>query len=93
MFLGRFGLALNVFAQPVHIGLQGKVTFNHVPGYPFLQKFSDFNGEIGDIVFICPHHFFYKTVQLFDQGPMFFLVVFTKGIPPKFFTASYGHQS
>jgi hypothetical protein len=43
-FLGLFGV-------PLQVGFQGKITFNHMLGQPILQKLSDFNGDIGDIVF------------------------------------------
>ena len=70
-FLGLFGV-------PLQVGFQGKITFNHMLGQPILQKLSDFNGDIGDIVFVSFRRFKLQPVKRFDQGLMFFLMLRTE---------------
>ena len=47
-------------------------------GQPILQKLSDFNGDIGDIVFVSFRRFKLQPVKRFDQGLMFFLMLRTE---------------
>ena len=53
----RIVLFLGLFGVPLQVGFKGKITFNYMLGQPILQKLSDFNGDIGDIVFVSFRRF------------------------------------